>query len=180
MITIGRPIRTSSNSIIGYVVISVNERKINSLLTKNLSSNQQVMLLNEEGTVVSHSDPSFIGSKMDWWRQDEHDRTVEMNSKKYVYAEQEIHANDWKLVSLVPLSSAISKNRQILLISFGLQALFFTIFCILLTVLIATFTKPIRDLSRFITHIGRGDWICVPESAVTTRLLCWHERLITC
>ncbi|NWL87897.1 MULTISPECIES: sensor histidine kinase [unclassified Paenibacillus] len=156
VLTIGRPIRTSSNSIIGYVVISVNERKINSLLTKNRGQNQQIMLLNEEGTVLSHSDRSLIGSRMDWWSQDEHERTIDINGDKYVYAEQSIHANDWKLVSLIPLSSAISKNRQILLISFVLQALFFTIFCILLTVLIATFTRPIRDLSRFITHIGRG------------------------
>nr|WP_237391767.1 histidine kinase [Paenibacillus dendrobii] len=156
LVTIGRPIRTSSNSAIGYVVISVNENKIRNYLIKGSSSNQEIMLLSEDGKVISHSDPSLIGSNMSWWNPQEHARTIEMDGKKYVYAEQAIHANNWRLVSLVPLSSAVSKNKQILLVSFGLQVLFFTLFCMLLTALISKFTKPIRDLSRFITHIGHG------------------------
>lgn len=156
IITIGRPIRTSAGSVIGYVIISVNERKIRSHLIQRANSDQKMMLLSEEGMVISHSDPSLIGSQVAWWNRDEQSSTVEMNGQEYVYAEQPIRANSWRLVSLIPLSSAVSKHKQILLISFGLQVFFFTLFCVLLTVLIATFTKPIRDLSRFITHIGRG------------------------
>jgi two-component system, sensor histidine kinase YesM len=156
LITIGRPIRTSSNSIIGYVIISVNERKIRSHLQSGSNSDQDMMLLNEEGVVISHSDPSLIGSRMTWWNQDEPARTIEMDGREYVYAEQSIRPNTWNLVSLIPLSSAVSKYKQILLISFGLQVLFFTLFCILLMVLISTFTKPMRELSGFITRIGRG------------------------
>jgi two-component system sensor histidine kinase YesM len=156
LVTIGRPIRSPSGSIIGYVIISVNEKKIRNNLVKGANSNQQMMLLGETGQVISHTDPSFLGSKMSWWNPKEHKRTIEMDGKPYVYTEQTVHSNPWHLVSLVPLSSAVSKNKQILLISFGLQVLFFTLFCILLMVLIAAFTRPIRDLSRFITHIGRG------------------------
>lgn len=156
LVTIGRPIRTSSNSIIGYVIISVNERKIRSHLQSGSNSDQDMMLLDEEGMVISHSDPSLIGSRMTWWNQDEPARTIEMDGREYVYAEQSIRPNTWNLVSLIPLSSAVSKNKQILLISFGLQVLFFTLFCILLMVLISAFTKPMRELSSFITRIGRG------------------------
>jgi two-component system sensor histidine kinase YesM len=115
-----------------------------------------MMLLDEEGVVISHSDPSLIGSRMTWWNQDEPARTIEMDGREYVYAEQSIRPNTWNLVSLIPLSSAVSKYKQILLISFGLQVLFFTLFCILLMVLISAFTKPMRELSGFITRIGRG------------------------
>lgn len=156
LVTIGRPIRTSSNSVIGYVIISVNERQIRDHLIRGASSDQEMMMLNEEGKVISHSDPSLVGSEMTWWNQDRHTRTIEMDGQEYVYAEQSIRANPWKLVSLIPLSSAIAKNKQILLISFGLQVLFFTLFCILLTMLISAFTKPLRQLSSFITRIGRG------------------------
>lgn len=156
LVTTGRPIRTSSNSVIGYVIVSVNERKIRNHLIKGASSDQEMLLLNEEGVVISHSNPSKIGSKMSWWNQDGHTRTIEMDGQEYVYAEQSIRANNWQLISLIPLSSAVSKNKQILIISFGLQVFFFTLFCILLTVLISAFTKPIRQLSSFITRIGRG------------------------
>ncbi|WP_233147059.1 sensor histidine kinase [Paenibacillus selenitireducens] len=156
LVTIGRPIRTSSNSAIGYVVISVNERKIRNVLKSNSNSNQEMMLIDKDGYVISHSNPMKIGSKMTWWQRDSHTRTVEVDGKSYVYAEQPIHANDWRLVSLIPLSSAISKNKQVLLISFGLQVLFFTLFCVLLTFLISKITQPIGNLSRFITNIGRG------------------------
>ncbi|KOR89336.1 histidine kinase [Paenibacillus solani] len=156
LVTIGRPIRTSSNSIIGYVIISVNERKIRSHLQSGSGSDQNMMLLDEEGVVISHSDSSLIGSRMTWWNQDRPARTIHMEGQEYVYAEQSIRPNDWNLVSLIPLSSAVSKYKQILLISFGLQVLFFTLFCILLMVLISAFTKPMRELSSFITHIGRG------------------------
>lgn len=156
LVTIGRPIRTSSNSVIGSVIISVNERKIRSHLQSGSNSDQDMMLLDEQGVVISHSNPSLIGSKMAWWNQDGPGRTVEMDGREYVYAEQSIRPNSWNLVSLIPLSSAVSKYKQILFISFGLQVLFFTLFCILLMVLISAFTKPMRELSSFITRIGRG------------------------
>lgn len=154
LVTIGRPIRIASNSTSGYVVISVNERKIRNMLKGNYD--QETMLLDDAGYVISHTDPGQIGSRVSWWNKEGPFRTVEVDGKSYVYAEQGVHANHWKLVSLIPVSSAISKHKQILLISFGLQALFFTLFCTLLLFLISTLMKPMRDLSRFITQIGRG------------------------
>lgn len=156
LVTIGRPIRTSSNNAIGYVIISVNELKIRNILKSNSNSNQEMMLIDKDGYVISHSNPMKIGSKMSWWKNDSDLRTIEIDGKSYVYAKQPMNANDWSLVNLIPLTSAVSKNKQVLLISFGLQVLFFTLFYVLLTFLISKFTRPIGELSQFITNIGRG------------------------
>ncbi|KKO54612.1 cache domain-containing sensor histidine kinase [Paenibacillus sp. DMB20] len=154
LVTIGRPIRITSNSTSGYVVISLNERKIRASLIEN--GERETMLLDDNGYIVSHTDPGKIGSRVPWWNQDGPFRTVEVEGESYVYAQQWVNDSHWRLVSLDPVSAAVSQNKQILLISFGLQILFFTLFCILLLFLISTLMKPIRNLGRFITQIGRG------------------------
>ncbi|CAH0120371.1 sensor histidine kinase [Paenibacillus sp. CECT 9249] len=155
LVTIGRPIRTTSSSPVGYVVVSVNERKIRSMLAN--TPNQEMMLLNEEGVVISHTDPEKIGTRLDWWKRSGDSRTIGIDGENYVYVEKKLHNNEnWRLVNLIPLSSALAKNKQVLFISFTLQFLFFTVFCILLTLVISAITRPIAELSRFVTNIGRG------------------------
>jgi two-component system sensor histidine kinase YesM len=153
-VTMGRPIKRTASIPIGYMIVNVNERLIRPYLTTN--ENQEMILLDASGVVISHADPARIGEKLLWWKQEGMGRTIEIEGKKYIYVEQRLESNDWRVVSLIPLSAAIDKNRQVLFISFIVQALFFSLFFGLLTIRISALTKPIRDLSVFVTKIGRG------------------------
>lgn len=153
-VTIGRPIKTSAAKPIGYVVISVNERKIHPFMT--YGREQETFLLDDHGVVVSHVDTAKIGEKMSWWKKDESSKTIEINGEKYIYVSQELSSNKWSVVSLIPLSSAVAKNKHILFVSFAVQVLFSILFFILLTILISRFTNPIANLTRFVKKIGRG------------------------
>lgn len=153
-VTIARPIQSNSSSTIGYIIININERKLRPYLNNN--NGKEMMLLDDKGTVVSHADESRIGETMTWWKKDDKLDTVEINGEKYLYVDQELSSNKWQLVSIIPLKAALSKNNQILFISLAVQVLFFTLFSVLLTVLISRFTQPIVKLSAFVKQIGRG------------------------
>ncbi|WP_438348752.1 sensor histidine kinase [Paenibacillus sp. FA6] len=154
-ITVGRPIkRTVNNHSIGYLVVNVNERIIRSHLANN--ADQEMILIDNNGVIISHTDQTEIGKAIPWWTKDANSQTIEIEGIKYIYAEQRLESNDWRVVSLIPFSAAIQKNKQILFISFTVQSLFFTLFFILLIILISALTKPIADLSKFVTNIGRG------------------------
>jgi two-component system sensor histidine kinase YesM len=153
-VTMGRPIKKTASVPIGYMIVNINERLVRPYLTTN--ENQEMFLLDSNGVVISQADPSRIGKKLLWWKQEGMSRTIEIDRKKYIYVEQKLDSNDWRVVSIIPLSAAIDKNRQVLFVSFIVQALFFSLFFILLTIRISALTKPIRDLSVFVTKIGRG------------------------
>jgi len=153
-ITIGRPIKQGLNNSIGSVIVNVNERSIRSRLIND--ANQTMMLVDNEGKVISHADSKEIGKTMSWWSKDGNPRTIEIDHEKYIYVEQSLESNEWHIVSLIPYSAAISKNNQVLFISFMVQALFFTLFFVVLIILISALTRPIRNLSHFVTTIGEG------------------------
>ncbi|RUT46224.1 sensor histidine kinase [Paenibacillus anaericanus] len=153
-VTIGRPIKTTAANPIGYVVVTVNERIIHPYLTQ--SSDQDTFLLDDDGVVVSHVDSTKIGEKMSWWKEDESSKTIEIDGAKYIYVAQDLDSNNWRIVSLISLSSAVAKNKHILFVSFAVQVLFSLVFFVLLTLLISRFTKPIANLIRFVKKIGRG------------------------
>lgn len=153
-ITVGRPIKRTVNHSIGYFIMNLNERMIRSRLVNN--DNQTMMLIDNNGIIISHADPGEIGKKFPWWTKDANSRTIEIDHKKYIYVEQRLESNDWHVVSLISYSSAIEKNNQVQFIGFTVQSLFFTLFFILLIILISALTKPITELSRFVTNIGRG------------------------
>ncbi|MGG1634825.1 cache domain-containing sensor histidine kinase [Paenibacillus sp. NRS-1760] len=153
-VTMGRPIKKTASIPIGYMIVNINERLIRPYLTTN--ENQEMFLLDSNGVVISQANPSKIGEKLLWWKPEGMGRTIEIERKKYVYVEQKLESNDWRVVSLIPMSAAIDKNKQVLFVSFIVQALFFSLFFVLLTIRISALTKPIRDLSVFVTKIGRG------------------------
>jgi len=153
-ITLGRPIKGATSTAIGYMIVQVNESVIRTHLKRD--DGQELMLLDDEGVIMSHVDPSRIGETMSWWNEQRASNTIVINGLKYIIIEHQIAANNWHVVRLIPLKEEIKKNSEILLISFLMQALFFTIFFILLTLRITSITKPIAELSRFVTSIGRG------------------------
>lgn len=153
-VTMGRAIRSATYTPVGYIIIDINERLIRPHLTGG--SGQELMLLDSSGRLVSHSDSSKIGQKVEWWPLEEDKQTAQMNGEEYIVVRQTLDSNDWHVVNLIPLKPAIQKNNQVLMISFVVQAMFFTIFFLLLTMRISALLKPITLLSKFVTGIGRG------------------------
>lgn len=154
VITIGRSFITSTGNSLGSVVLSVNESKVRKELSAY--SGQEMMLLDERGIIMSHPDPQKIGQEFQYLQYAADSHTLNVKGEQYLYVQQPIIGNNWKIINMIPYSSAVDKNNQILFNSFALQVVFFTLFCLLLTVLISAITKPIVNLSKLIAKINHG------------------------
>ncbi|MCR8642579.1 histidine kinase [Paenibacillus sp. N1-5-1-14] len=154
MLTIGRSIKTEVGEAIGTILFSINESTIRSEL--NAFQGQEMMLLDENQTILSHPNADQVGQSFPYKKYAKMQHTLEYGGNSYIYVEQPLANTEWKLLSLIPQTSAVEKNKQILFMSFVLQILFFTLFCILLAVLITAITSPIVKLNKFITRVDRG------------------------
>ncbi len=153
-ITVARPIKRTGNPMLGSIIININEQSIRKHL--KFSESQQMMLIDSDGVIASHPDPSLIGERLSELSHEGSNDILFINGKKNIYIEQQLDSNQWKTVSLIPYEEAIAKNNQVLFISFTVQGLFFSLFFVLLIILISAIMRPIGELSRFVTNIGRG------------------------
>ncbi|EJW15916.1 sensor histidine kinase [Paenibacillus alvei] len=154
VLTIARTMKNSSGHSLGYVIVSVNESKIQRQL--NSYSEQRIMLLDDQGAILSQSDSINIGQQFRYHDYAINENTLVYNNEKYIYVSEPVAGTKWSLLSLVPYSSAVGPNNQILVTSFIMQFLFFTGFCILLMILISAITNPITKLSKFVSKVNMG------------------------
>ncbi|MGG4196803.1 sensor histidine kinase [Paenibacillus jamilae] len=156
VLTIARTMKNSSGHSLGYVIVSVNESKIQRQL--NSYSEQKIILMDESGTILSQSQSASIniGQQFRYTDYAINENTLVYNNEKYIYVSEPVAGTKWSLLSLVPYSSAVGPNNQILVTSFIMQFLFFTGFCILLMILISAITKPITKLSKFVAKVNMG------------------------
>lgn len=154
VLTIARTMKNSSGHSLGYVIVSVNESKIQRQL--NSYSEQKIMLMDDQGTILSQSDSINIGQQFLYNDYAINENTLVYNNEKYIYVSEPVAGTKWSLLSLVPYSSAVGPNNQILVTSFIMQFLFFTGFCILLMILISAITNPITQLGKFVAKVNMG------------------------
>ncbi|KJB88181.1 histidine kinase, partial [Paenibacillus sp. E194] len=154
VLTIARTMKNSSGHSLGYVIVSVNESKIQRQL--NSYSEQKIMLMDDQGTILSQSDSLNIGQQFRYHDYAINENTLVYNNEKYIYVSEPVAGTKWSLLSLVPYSSAVGPNNQILVTSFIMQFLFFTGFCILLMILISAITNPITQLGKFVAKVNMG------------------------
>ncbi|SYX84187.1 sensor histidine kinase [Paenibacillus alvei] len=154
VLTIARTMKNSSGHSLGYVIVSVNESKIQRQL--NSYSEQKIMLMDDQGTILSQSDSLNIGQQFRYHDYAINENTLVYNNEKYIYVSEPVAGTKWFLLSLVPYSSAVGPNNQILVTSFIMQFLFFTGFCILLMILISAITNPITQLGKFVAKVNMG------------------------
>ncbi|MEQ7049749.1 sensor histidine kinase [Paenibacillaceae sp. P-4] len=154
VLTIARTMKNSSGHSLGYVIVSVNESKIQRQL--NSYSEQKIMLMDDQGTILSQSDSINIGQQFRYHDYAINENTLVYNNEKYIYVSEPVAGTKWSLLSLVPYSSAVGPNNQILVTSFIMQFLFFTGFCILLMILISAITNPITQLGKFVAKVNMG------------------------
>ncbi|RAV05170.1 sensor histidine kinase [Paenibacillus sp. YN15] len=158
-ITSVRPLRGDRNAIYGYVVVTVMESLIHQYF-EGLPTRQEIMLLDREDRILSHTDSGLIGSPFPEMREvlsREGTPILQRGGIAYLVSEKEISIGGWKLVSLTPYKSAVAKINDIFQNVFLFQLVSFILFFLLLLVLLRAFTKPLVKLDKVALRVQQGD-----------------------
>jgi two-component system sensor histidine kinase YesM len=158
-ISIARTLRRDDLRIYGYVVVTVMENRVNQLF-KRMTSDQEVMLLDENNRILSSGDVNKIGQTFtDIGTQTGklHTSIVKVDRMKYLITEQPFSFNDWRLVSKQRYASAIVDISFIFNRVFIIQFSSLVVFLLLLLALLRAFTKPIVRLGRITSAVQRGN-----------------------
>lgn len=159
LITAVRPLKLTTGSSYAYIFVSMDEQRLHKIWGED-NIGQEILLTNREGTILSHLDPLKIGtqaphfsSHSDQWKS----KLVEIKDVDYLMVGMETSFYKWGLISLTPYKEAVSKitdmSKSILLT----LLLFFSIFLVILILLIRQFTKPILHLSGIVREINEGN-----------------------
>jgi len=158
-ISLARTLRRDDQRIYGYVVVTFMENQINKLFNR-LSSDQEVMLLDENNRILSSGDVMEIGQTF----TDVKGTTGQLNTSivtvgdiKYLITEKPFSFNDWRLVSKQRYSEAIVDISTIFNRVFIVQFSSFVVFLLLLLALLRAFTKPMVLLGRTTSAVQRGN-----------------------
>jgi len=158
-ITIVQTIKSFSSKPNGYLFVSLNEEQISHIFPKN-NSNHEFMLLDSNGTILSHGDPGQIGqrfSHFDEINEETNSSIIKVGKEKFLLLDRKLAISDWRLVSMVPYQEALSQINTVQNTNVVVQALFFILFLLILVTLVSQFTKPIFKLSRAVSKVESGN-----------------------
>ncbi|WP_426452672.1 cache domain-containing sensor histidine kinase [Paenibacillus sp. S-38] len=163
-LTVVRALRNQSfdnSTIYAYVVVTMMESRIHKNFER-LAAGQEVMLLDQDDRVLSHTDPGHIGADFPYLKQAEGKRDpdiVRRDGTDYLISEHPISfgVNGWKLVSLTPYRTAVTKINAIFQNVFLFQLISFVLFFLLLMVALRAFTKPLVKLDKVAVEVQKGD-----------------------
>ncbi|GMK37513.1 sensor histidine kinase YesM [Paenibacillus sp. CCS19] len=161
-ISVARTLRLESSKIYGYVIVTMMESKISKIF-QGLTSGQDVMLVDGQGTIISSSDGERINTLYqyrDLLSQDSltpASQIVRDGKRKLLVTTSKLTFNDWHLVAVQPYQNAILNISSIFSRVFTFQIVSFFIFLILLLVLMRAFTKPLIRLGRVASSVQRGN-----------------------
>ncbi|MBD0382172.1 sensor histidine kinase [Paenibacillus sp. WST5] len=149
-----------SRSRTGVIVVTIMERQIGNYFREvSAVQGQEVMLLDGNDQIISHADINQIGTSFPYLKQlnKQEDNIVQIDGKNYLISKRVLAVNGWKLVSLIPYSTAVSKINSIFENVFTFQLISFILFFILLMVAIRAFTKPLLKLDKVATSVQKGE-----------------------
>jgi two-component system sensor histidine kinase YesM len=159
LITAVRPLKLTTGSHYAYIFVSMDERRLHKIWGENRVG-QEMMLIDQSGKILSHLDPQKIGTQESSsfsYSEGSESMLIQLGGVDYLMARMETSFYKWNLISLTPYKDAVGKitgiSRSILLT----LLLFFSIFLILLILLIRQFTKPILHLSGIVRKINEGN-----------------------
>jgi two-component system, sensor histidine kinase YesM len=159
-LTAVRPLRGDKQAIYGYVVVTVLESLVHQYF-EDLPTEQEIMLLDQQDTVLSHRDTTRIGTSFPYLKDSERagksSNIVRIDDRDYLISKRDISINGWKLVSLTPYKSAVSKINGIFENVFLFQLISFIIFFILLLIALRAFTQPLVKLDKVALRVQKGD-----------------------
>ena len=158
-LSLARTLRRDDSRIYGYVVVTVMEKQVRRLFEK-LSSDQEMMLLDENDRILSSGDTSRIGSTFADVGASAgrlHTSIKTIDGERYLITEKPFSFNDWKLVSKQRYSEAIVDISSIFNQIFVVQISSLAVFLLILLVLLRAFTKPLVQLGRTTSSVQRGN-----------------------
>ncbi|MFD0960912.1 cache domain-containing sensor histidine kinase [Paenibacillus chungangensis] len=158
-ITIANTIKSFSSEPYGYLIVSLSEEQISAIFPENNTNNEH-MLLDSKGTILSHPDKSRIGQSFlhfDKLEDESSPSIIKVDKEDYMLLNRKLSISDWILVSMVPYQEAISQINTVQGTNFILQGLFFAVFLLILVALMRQFTKPVFKLSRAVSQVEAGN-----------------------
>lgn len=144
-----------------FHLISVRETEIRSMLMERaVHQQQEILLIDAEGTVLSHNQHDFVRSPFPWdeeIRKGGAYRVVQYRGKEYVMVTRPFTYGDWSFVSLIPHKAAVGNIQKVMGNTFLTLLIFFLLFLVLLIALVNLLTKPLQTLNRVIEQVKRGN-----------------------
>jgi len=179
-ITVVRPMRLTTKSEYAYIFVSVDEKRLNTVWGDQ-TNNQEMMLTDLDGVILSHLDSTKIGQSTAHFF-DESDgagdttkvmaagavgqagaedafssKLIKLQDETYLMAWKKASFYNWNLISLTPYEQAIGEIAGISRSILWTLLLFFSLFLLLLIILIRQFTKPMVELLGVVKQINGGN-----------------------
>jgi two-component system sensor histidine kinase YesM len=157
VITIARTLRDISLRPYAYVIVSVNELQLRSII-EQYSDSQTIMLLSDGGTILSGRDhkgekyPQFSE-----WNQSGEVTVLQIGEEKQISVQKNLPFAGWKLISLTPYKNVTSQVYTLFKSNFLLEIGFVVLFVCILIYLLRQFMKPIVRLVQIASNIEAGN-----------------------
>lgn len=151
-----------SSTSIGLLFLVVNESSLYNSFKKLQTDDNEILIVDQKGNVVSHQNKSLLGKKWDGfdtlYQDNENSYSiVEKDNKKLMVVQRKLKSTGWKIIEITPVDNLM---RQ--LSDFNLYLITLLIISILLCIFISYFvsfhlTVPITNLSNGMKRVSKGD-----------------------
>ncbi|TVX98603.1 cache domain-containing sensor histidine kinase [Cohnella terricola] len=156
LVTIVRTFQLHANSPNAYIILSKPEVQFRQIFAE-YASDQIMMLLDEEGKIISHTNSDQIGQVFkEPVPQEDSYNVVNWNGHKYISVNHPLPYAGWSMRSLTPYESVTSKIGAIFNYVVILQIAFFLLFAIVLFYFLNQWTMPIMKLARTAIKVEKG------------------------
>jgi len=156
LVTIIRKFQLYNNRDNAYIILSKPENQFRQIFSK-YDGDPVLMLLDANGTVVSHSDAAQIGlAAPPRTSSDASYEFVDWNGSEYLSIGHALPFAGWSLRSLTPYDNVISNIGSLFNRFFVVQIAFFLLFALLLFYFLNQWTKPVMKLARTATKVEKG------------------------
>jgi len=156
LVTIIRKFQLYNNRENAYIVLSKPENQFRQIFAK-YESDPTLMLLDADGTIVSHTDASRIGGNAPGEAPPEGGYGfVELDGIEYLTVAHPLPFAGWSLRSLTPYDNVTSKIGSLFNRYFALQILFFVLFAFALLYFLNQWTRPVMKLARTASKVEKG------------------------
>ncbi|MFF2480032.1 histidine kinase [Paenibacillus sp. NPDC058071] len=160
VVTVVRSFQLFANTGKAYIVLSKPEEQFHEIFGK-YASDQTMLLLDEKGTIISHTDPRAIGgsliSSLELAPAEGKGEAFSANLSDYIRVEHPLSIGSWSIVSLTPYKEAAGNINGFLNDLIMLQVLFFVLFSVVLFYLLRQLTLPIVQLAKIAERVDAGN-----------------------
>jgi two-component system sensor histidine kinase YesM len=157
LITVVRSFQLYSNAPNAFIIVSKPEEQFHEIFSK-YDADQTMMLLDANGTILSHTDANSIGKTVpaSLLSSGTVERT-EWNGQDYISVNHSLSFAKWSMLSLTPYREVTGKISNFLNDLITFQVLCFVVFSVILFYLLRQLTKPIVQLARTAERVESGN-----------------------